>query len=192
VKGRSLDEIVSEGPLPKEQVLQIATETADALSAAHESGIVHRDVKPANLMVTEKGHVKVLDFGLAKLVERGDSGETAPTMTAGLETEQGVVLGTAAYMSPEQAEGRPVDARSDVFSLGVVLYQMLTGRRPFEGDSHVSTRFAILHDVPAPPREAASPGYNSLSVPLQMRSASVGPSTGSRTSARTPRDSASS
>ncbi len=150
VEGNSLGEIIDEKPLPDADMLRYALQTADALSQAHDGGIVHRDIKPANIMITEKGQVKIVDFGLAKLTERGEVDESAPTLTAGLRTEEGVVLGTAAYMSPEQAEGKPADVRSDVFSFGAVLYEMLTGRRPFQGDSVVSLRTAILHDEPPP------------------------------------------
>ncbi len=150
VEGRSLDEVIDGKPLPSDDMLRYALQAADALSQAHEAGIVHRDIKPANIMITEKGRVKVVDFGLAKLTERGEVDDSAPTITAGLRTEAGVVLGTAAYMSPEQAEGKPVDVRSDVFSFGAVLYEMLTGRQPFQGDSVVSMRMAILHDEPPP------------------------------------------
>jgi serine/threonine protein kinase len=150
VAGKCLDAVIDDKPLPAEDTLRYALQIADALSQAHDAGIVHRDIKPANMMITEKGQVKMLDFGLAKLTEREDVDESAPTLTKGLETEEGLVLGTAAYMSPEQAEGKPVDVRSDVFSFGAVLYEMLTGRRPFQGDSVVSLRTAILHDEPPP------------------------------------------
>ncbi len=150
VDGNSLGEIIGGKPLTTDDTLRYALQIADALSPAHDAGIIHRDIKPANIMVTEKGQVKIVDFGLAKLLERGKVDESAPTVTAGLRTDEGVILGTAAYMSPEQAEGKPADARSDVFSLGALLYEMLTGRRPFQGDSVVSLRTAILHDEPPP------------------------------------------
>ena len=148
VEGKSLSEIIDAKPLPADDVLRYAMQIADALSAAHVVEIVHRDIKAANIMVTEKGRVKIVDFGLAKLVEPQDVDESATTQTAGLRTEEGAVLGTAAYMSPEQAEGKPTDVRSDVFSFGVVLYEMATGRRPLQGDPLVSTRMAILRDEP--------------------------------------------
>ncbi|MFQ5789695.1 MAG: serine/threonine-protein kinase [Acidobacteriota bacterium] len=138
VEGKSLDEIIGGKPLPAEDMARYARQIADGLSAAHDAGIVHRDIKPPNIMVTKKGQVKIVDFGLAKLLEREEVDESATTFTAVLKTEEGTVLGTASYMSPEQAEGKPSDVRSDVFSFGVVLYEMLTGRRPFQGDSVVS------------------------------------------------------
>ena len=134
------------GPLPVEEALRLALQMAAALEAAHAKGITHRDLKPANILVTKEG-VKLLDFGLAKVSDAKDASVT-PTMA-------GTILGTAAYMSPEQAEGKPADARSDVFSFGAVLYEMLGGRRAFEGESAISTMAAVLHKEPqrleAPP-----------------------------------------
>jgi eukaryotic-like serine/threonine-protein kinase len=144
VEGTPLDRIIAQGALPVTTALEYGAQVAAALAAAHANGIVHRDIKPANIMITRDGRAKVLDFGLAKLVERAPNEET---MSA-LGTRPGVILGTAAYMSPEQAEGRPVDARSDIFSFGAVLYEMLTGRRPFVGTTELGTITAILRDQP--------------------------------------------
>jgi serine/threonine-protein kinase len=139
------------GPLPMEEALRLALQMAAALEAAHAKGITHRDLKPANILVTKDG-VKLLDFGLAKISEAKDA---SVTQTLGAQTLAGTILGTAAYMSPEQAEGKPADARSDVFSFGAVLYEMLSGRRAFEGESAISTMAAVLREEPrrldAPP-----------------------------------------
>jgi TolB-like protein/predicted Ser/Thr protein kinase len=139
------------GPLPVEEALRLALHMAAALEAAHAKGITHRDLKPANILVTKEG-VKLLDFGLAKVAEVK---EASNTQTLGTQTLAGTILGTAAYMSPEQAEGKPADARSDVFSFGAVLYEMLSGRRAFEGESAISTMAAVLREDPrrleAPP-----------------------------------------
>jgi serine/threonine protein kinase len=147
VEGRTLEEIIPREGLPLGRLFAIAIPLADAVSAAHQRGITHRDLKPANIMVGDDGRVKVLDFGLAKL--REDAGAIPGVSVAtGNITAEGHILGTVAYMSPEQAEGRPVDERSDLFSLGIVLYQMATGRRPFGGDTNVSIISSIIKDAP--------------------------------------------
>jgi serine/threonine protein kinase len=124
---------------------------ADALARAHAAGIIHRDLKPANIMVDEHGLVKVLDFGLAKLTEIRPPGEEDATLTVKPSTEEGKIVGTVAYMSPDQAEGKKVDSRSDVFSFGSVLYEMFTGRRAFQGETKASTIAAILREEPSLP-----------------------------------------
>jgi len=147
VEGRTLAQMIPSRGLPLDELLKIAIPLTDAVGAAHQRGILHRDLKPANVMVTADGRVKVLDFGLAKLKEaviRADAG-TAATVEA---TGEGRILGTVAYMSPEQAEGKPLDQRSDVFALGVLLYEMATGQRPFKGDTSMSVISAILKDTP--------------------------------------------
>ena len=148
VEGQALDGVIPECGLPIERIVETATALAEALAAAHEKGIVHRDLKPANVMVTTDGRVKVLDFGLAKELRPVDPIDA--TFTSAAQTQAGVVMGTPAYMSPEQVAGRAVDHRSDIFSLGALLYEMASGHRPFEGASSAELASAILRDAPRP------------------------------------------
>ena len=149
VDGQTLADILPSSGLSLDRILAIAIPLTDAVGAAHQRGIVHRDLKPANVMIASDGRVKVLDFGLAKLREESQ----LPDNTLGptrAHTADGRILGTVAYMSPEQAEGRSVDQRSDVFSLGVMLYEMAAGERPFKGDTALSILSSILRDTPRP------------------------------------------
>ena len=155
-KGRSLDQMIPRHGLAVPEALRISVQIADALSRAHAAGIIHRDLKPANIMVNAEGQVKVLDFGLAKLTGPIEPGELDPTLTERPHTEDGTILGTLSYMSPEQTEGKKLDPRSDIFSFGAVLYEMLTGRRAFQGESKASTMAAILREDPKPAREVAA------------------------------------
>jgi Tol biopolymer transport system component/predicted Ser/Thr protein kinase len=154
VEGKTLHEQIGRRGLPLNETLKYAVQIADALAKVHSVGIIHRDLKPSNIMVNEDDTVKILDFGLAKLTEKVTAGEFATTATVegGEEpvTEKGVIVGTVAYLSPEQAEGKEVDPRSDIFSFGSVLYEMITGRRAFQENSRIATISAVLNKEPAP------------------------------------------
>lgn len=155
VPGKTLDGLIQRTGMRLSELLKIAIQVAEGIGVAHGAGIIHRDLKPSNIMISESGLVKILDFGLAKLIERDAVTEDAATRTLKLRTDEGTVMGTAAYMSPEQAEGKLIDARSDIFSFGAVLYEMATGRRAFVGDSQAATMAAVLNKEPKPAREAA-------------------------------------
>src|SRR5271166_668378 len=147
LEGSTLRQVLQRGPLPVRKTIDYAVQIAHGLAAAHEQGIVHRDLKPENLFVTKDGRIKILDFGLAKLMQaQPDPDGNAPTMTRG--TDPGMVVGTAGYMSPEQVRGKAVDHRTDIFAFGAILYEMLTGKRAFQRSTSAETMTAILNDEP--------------------------------------------
>ena len=156
IEGETLADLIARGPIAVADALPIARQIADALEAAHEKGVIHRDLKPANIKITPDGAVKVLDFGLAKLNEPNvpnasnvqNAFSMSPTITTPAMTRMGVIMGTAAYMSPEQAKGKPADKRSDIWAFGAVLYEMLTGTRAFEGEDISDTLANVLKREP--------------------------------------------
>src|SRR5437773_2544464 len=152
VDGVTLRRRLATWPMDLSDVLNVAVQVADALEEAHAAGIIHRDIKPENIMIRRTGHVKVLDFGLAKLTERtvAEETDTEAITRALVQTDAGMVLGTSQYMSPEQARGKPIDARTDIWSLGVVLYEMATGRAPFSGETKTDVIVAIAKTEPTP------------------------------------------
>ena len=164
VEGPTLADRIAKGPIPLDEALPIAKQIAEALEAAHEAGVIHRDLKPANIKVREDGAVKVLDFGLAKALDTTPGGDPSqsPTLTA-VATQMGVIMGTAAYMSPEQARGKPTDRRADIWGFGAVLYEILTGKRAFDGRDVSETLGGVLRlepewdalDADLPPRLSA-------------------------------------
>ena len=181
IRGRTLEQALSRGKLRLADALKYGVQIADALAAAHAAGIVHRDLKPGNIMITERGDIKVLDFGLAKLTDPSELTEEDETRTQRAATEEGTVLGSAPYMSPEQAQGHRVDARSDIFSFGSVLYEMLSGKRAFRGANRMATMAAILNQEPEPlsklvpdlPREVERIVTRCLRKDLDRRSQSM-------------------
>ena len=152
IEGHTLESEISKPRLPVDRILALAIPLADAVSAAHQRGITHRDLKPANVMVTHDSRVKVLDFGLAKLKDRESGAGLTSAQTGHTLTDEGRILGTMSYVSPEQAEGKPNDHRSDIFSLGIILYELAAGERPFQSDSSAGLMGSILKDHPEPLR----------------------------------------
>ena len=148
VEGQTLAERIARGPLPLEETLRIAWQITEALEYSHEEGVIHRNLKPGNVKITPEGSVKVLDFGLAKLAAEARSGMPAGSTLTMRETQSGGILGTAAYMAPEQARGQTIDKRVDICAFGAALYEMLTGVRPFQGYTFTDTLAAVLNAEP--------------------------------------------
>ena len=154
VDGCTLSELIPKGGMPVEEALALSRMILEGLTAAHAAGVIHRDLKPSNVMLASDGSIKLVDFGLAKLTELNR--ESNGTDPASMSTATGQILGTACYLSPEQARGEEVDARTDIFSFGALLYEMLTGERPFARESLAATLAAVLRDTPRPLRDLRS------------------------------------
>lgn len=155
LEGQTLRERIGHMPVPLGTLLDWALQITDALQSAHATGVMHRDIKPANIFITERGHAKILDFGLAKLTGADLTSSDAATLTStGPLTHSGAAIGTVAYMSPEQARGEPLEARTDLFSFGVPLYEMATGKQAFSGPTWAVTVHAILGQAPMSPKES--------------------------------------
>jgi serine/threonine protein kinase len=184
VEGLTLADRIAMGRIPVEEALPIAAQIVDALEAAHERGIVHRDLKPANILLRPDGVSKVLDFGLAKALDPMSTSPGADALTVSMLTEVGVVMGTAVYMSPEQARGRPVDQRTDIWAFGCVLYEMLTGQRAFRAEDAAGTRARVLEgdvnmkalssSVPAPVRRTIAGTPKNVARRVPRRSLAFG------------------
>jgi serine/threonine protein kinase/tetratricopeptide (TPR) repeat protein len=168
VEGDTLKERLEEGPIPLPETMRIMLEMTEALEKAHGKGIVHRDLKPVNIMLTKQGHVKVMDFGLAKHVLPMGMGDITRTIAQDTITQAGTIAGTLAYMSPEQAKAKPVDSRSDIFTMGLIFYEMLTGRHPFLKSTQIETLTSILHD-PTPPPHMKPKAVNPIVTPVMRK-----------------------
>jgi serine/threonine protein kinase/tetratricopeptide (TPR) repeat protein len=175
IEGKTLKDRIEQEPLPLREIIRVTLEIAEALENAHKAGIVHRDLKPANIMISSQGHTKVMDFGLAKrILPGGGTAELSRTLTQASITERGSIAGTIAYMSPEQAKGENVDARSDIFSLGIILYEMLSGKHPFSRPSPIETLTSILRDA-APPPHIKPKSVNPILNPILRKALAKNP-----------------